>query len=71
MIDNQFIQQKLEQAYEGIQVSVTGDGSHFALEASGPMFEGLSRIKQQQLIYSILNDQIKDGSIHALTIKIV
>ncbi len=59
----------LEQALELTECLVQTDGSHFKVTAVGPIFEGLSRVKAQQVIYQPLSAQIADGSVHALTIK--
>lgn len=48
---------------------VTGDGSHFQVIAIGSMFDGMSRVKQQQTIYAPLMEYIADNRIHALSIK--
>lgn len=51
------------------EVSVKSDGSHFNITAVGTCFEGISRVKQQQLVYKPLNEFIADGSMHAVSIK--
>lgn len=51
------------------EVYVSGEGSHFQVIAVSAAFASLTPVKRQQLIYRPLNDKIKDGSIHALTIK--
>lgn len=51
------------------EVHVTTDGSHYKVVAVGEMFDGMSRIKQQQAIYAPLMAQITSGQLHALTIK--
>ncbi|KLN46973.1 cell division protein BolA [Providencia rettgeri] len=48
---------------------VTGDGSHFQVIAVGDMFDGMSRVKQQQAVYAPLMEYIADNRIHALSIK--
>ncbi|SFU40161.1 BolA family iron metabolism protein IbaG [Xenorhabdus koppenhoeferi] len=50
-------------------VIVSGDGSHFQVIAVGAIFDGLSRVKQQQTIYAPLMEYIADNRIHALSIK--
>lgn len=51
------------------QVTVTGDGSHFDATVIGEVFEGLSLVKKQQLVYRTVNDRITSGELHALSIK--
>ena len=48
---------------------VTGDGSHFQVIAVGDLFDGMSRVKQQQAVYAPLMEYIADNRIHALCIK--
>ncbi len=48
------------------EVEVNGDGSHFTLVVIGEVFTGLSAVKKQQLVYSVLAAQFADGSIHAI-----
>ena len=45
-----------------------GGGSHFSMLVVSDEFEGLSKIKRHQKIYSILSEEMKDA-IHALSIK--
>ena len=50
-------------------VMVKGDGSHFDAIVVGAVFEGLSLVKQQQLVYATVVDRISNGQLHALSIK--
>mgnify|MGYP000211512519 CR=1 FL=1 len=54
---------------ENIDVTVQLDGGHYHVTAVGQVFEGLSPVKKQQLIYGCLNEYIIDGTIHAVIIK--
>lgn len=51
------------------QVIVKSDGSHYQVIAIDDMFESLSRVKRQQMIYAPLSEKIADGTIHAVSIK--
>ncbi|EKE85366.1 BolA family protein [Idiomarina xiamenensis] len=51
------------------EVHVKSEGSHAEIIAVGDIFEALSRVKKQQLIYKPLNQVIADGSLHAVSIK--
>ena len=44
--------------------------THFALEISATTLNGLSRVKQHQLIYEVVADEFKTG-LHSLRIKIM
>jgi acid stress-induced BolA-like protein IbaG/YrbA len=54
---------------DDVEVNVQSDGSHYQVVAIGKVFEGLSPVKKQQLIYGCLNPLIMDGTIHAVIIK--
>jgi stress-induced morphogen len=65
------LRERIEGALPGSTASVqdlTGTGDHFRAEVVSERFEGLSRIEQHQLIYSIFGSDI-GGPIHALSIK--
>ena len=62
---------RIEQAIPGSSASVddlTGGGDHFRAEVVSERFDGLSRIEQHQLVYSVFGDEI-GGPIHALSLK--
>lgn len=63
------IESLIKQNVELDEVRVKTDGSHVEVIAVGEVFAGLSRVKQQQTIYKPLMDKIKDGTLHAVTIK--
>ena len=63
------IQILIEDAIHPEHIEVTGDGSHFQVIVVSDSFDGLRAVQRQQKIYALVNQQITDGSIHALTIK--
>lgn len=64
----QEIQSMIEAGIENAEVSVDGDGSHFAARVVSDVFEGLPMVKQHQLVYAALGDSMA-GAIHALSIQ--
>lgn len=47
----------------------TGTGeTHFSMEIVSAKFEGLTSIKRHRLVYSILDDDMTNGPVHALTL---
>jgi stress-induced morphogen len=65
------LKERIEQALPGSTASVddlTGGGDHFRAEVVSDRFDGLSRIEQHQLVYSIFGAEI-GGPIHALSLK--
>jgi len=63
------IKEKLEQALELDECIVKGENGTFQVIAVGQIFENLSRVKKQQIIYAPLMEEIASNAIHALTIK--
>ncbi|MEL0639853.1 BolA family protein [Pseudoalteromonas aliena] len=51
------------------EVHVKANGSHYEVIAVGECFDGLSRVKKQQLVYAPLMNIISDGTIHAVSIR--
>ena len=65
------LKQRIQAALPGADAEVydtTGTGDHFRAEIVSDRFDGLSRIEQHQLVYSIFGDEI-GGPIHALSLK--
>ena len=53
----------------GADVEVGGDGYHIDLTVVSDAFEGLNRVKRQQLVYGVLADVIRSGALHAVNIR--
>ena len=63
------IEQLLQSAFAGADIAADGDGSHFKVRIVSDVFAGMRAVKKQQMVYQVLNEQIKSGAIHALTIE--
>jgi acid stress-induced BolA-like protein IbaG/YrbA len=63
------IKQRIRDGLPGCDVTVSGDGSHFEAIVVGDVFDGLTAVKRQQLVYGAINELITSGALHALTIK--
>ncbi|MCE0731430.1 BolA family transcriptional regulator [Halomonas sp. G15] len=59
----------LESRIDGCDFHIQGEGCNFQVVAVGELFEGLSPVKRQQLIYGALSDEIASGALHAVSIK--
>ncbi|QJQ96430.1 MULTISPECIES: BolA family protein [Halomonadaceae] len=59
----------LETRIDGCDFHIQGEGCNFQVVAVGDVFEGLSPVKRQQLIYGALSDEIASGALHAVSIK--
>lgn len=68
-MDNNQIENLLRDALNLAEVHVSSDGSHYQIIAVGDQFDGMSRVKSQQMIYAPLAEKIADGSMHAISIK--
>lgn len=64
------IRELLKSAIANAEVEVQSNGNSFMLRVVSDCFEGLSSLKRQQLIYSCINDKIKSGEIHAVTMHL-
>lgn len=53
------------------EIDMQADGNKISLHLVAEVFVGLSRVKRQQLVYSLLNELITSGEIHAVTMKTV
>lgn len=51
------------------KVKARGDGRHFDLIIVSDEFKGLSKLKRQQWIYSLIKQYITDGSLHAVNMQ--
>jgi acid stress-induced BolA-like protein IbaG/YrbA len=68
-VDSAKVQQILEQALNLEEIMVKGEGSHYEVIAVDASFDGMSRVKKQQLIYAPLMEYIQRNDIHAVSIK--
>ncbi len=63
------IKQLIESGIDNSQAIVTGESGKYEAIVISPAFEGLSMLKEHQLVYKTVNAQIASGELHALTIK--
>ena len=69
-MDKEEIQKAIIQSLgEGEAFVGTMDGCHFEAIVVSSLFEGLSLVKQHQLVMKALKDQFDDESLHALKLK--
>ncbi len=62
------VKARVEAAFPDSRVSAEGDGSRMEIAVSSIAFEGQSRVKRQQLVYAAIDELIKAGDLHAVTI---
>ena len=68
-MENLDIEKLINDAVELDELHVKFDGSQCKVIAIADFLGELSRVKKQQTIYSPLSEAIKEGAIHAVTIK--
>lgn len=69
-MDTSLISQKIESAIPVSTARVQSeDGVHFQVVVTSDSFEGVSRVKRQQMVYAAVNEHILDESLHAIALK--
>lgn len=66
------MEERLHQAFPGCDVAVidtTGDQYHMEVRIAAPQFTELTRIKQHQAVMAVFHNELKSGSLHALSVK--
>ena len=66
-MDIQAIEAILRESFPGCDLEMAAEGNKLSLRVVSDEFSGLSRVKRQQKIYSLLDDRIKSGEIHAVS----
>ncbi|MCX7979151.1 MAG: BolA/IbaG family iron-sulfur metabolism protein [Bdellovibrionaceae bacterium] len=67
-----FLEERLKQHFPDAHIQVfdlTGGGDHWEVKIASSRFKGLTRIRQHQLVMEAFANELKDGSLHALSIK--
>lgn len=68
-METEAIAQRIRDGIPNVEVSVTGDGSHFEALVVSAVFEGLTPIQRQRLVMETVKLQLASGELHALSIK--
>ncbi len=63
------IQKLIEAGIPGSQAMVTGAEGKYEATVISDAFDGLTMVKEHQLVYATIKDQIASGELHALSIK--
>ncbi len=59
----------IERGVPNSEAIVNGDGGKYEATVISECFEGMSMVKEHQLVYSAVKSQIASGALHALSIK--
>ncbi len=63
------IKRLIEAGIADSQAFVTGDGGKYEATVISNAFDGLTMLKEHQLVYATVNEHIASGELHALSIK--
>jgi len=66
MVTNESIRQSIAAGLPCDHLQVRGDGHHFEALVVSPAFEGLSKVRQHQLVYAAMGDRMRE-EVHALS----
>lgn len=70
-MDRDTLNNYLTDAFPKAEITLTdlaGDNNHWEAEIVSPQFEGVSRVKQHQMVYAALKGTM-GGELHALALK--
>lgn len=65
------LEAELRQAFPDAEIAIedlAGDGDHYRARITSSAFEGLSRVRQHQLVYAALKGKV-GGALHALALE--
>jgi len=69
MVSHDEIEARLKQDESVKYVHVFGDGYHYELTVVSNAFSDMRPVARQQWVYAKLQEHIKSGELHALTMK--
>ena len=61
------IEAALRDGLPGCELELQAEGARLELRIVSPVFAGLSRVQRQQKVYALLNERIRSGEIHAVS----
>ena len=67
-MDPNHVRQFIEEGMQCDHVEVSGDGRHFEAVIVSPLFRGLTKVRQHQLVYAALGERMRED-IHALSMR--
>jgi acid stress-induced BolA-like protein IbaG/YrbA len=63
------VEARIAQAIASSAVTARGDSNRMEVTVVSTVFEGMSRVRKQQLVYAAIGELIKSGALHAVTIR--
>lgn len=69
MISPQQVETMIKEKFPDAEVKVAGDGEHFEAVIVSSKFAGVNRVKQHQMVYAAVTEEMNSNVIHALSLK--
>lgn len=63
------VQARVARAIVPSDVTAGGDAHRMEIVVVSPAFDGVSRVRRQQLVYAAIAELIATGALHAVTIR--
>ena len=63
------IKKLIEAGIADAQAIVTGESGKYEAIVISPAFDGMTMVKEHQMVYATVNSHIASGELHALSIK--
>ena len=63
------VEARVARAIAASEVTARGDAHRMEVTVVSSAFEGVSRVRKQQLVYAAIAELIRDGALHAVTIR--
>ena len=63
------LRQRVAGGLAGADVRVSGDGGRYQIEVVGACVDGVTRVGRQQLVYACIDELIRAGTVHAVSIR--
>ena len=60
----------IRESFPDSEVVVQINGNSFMIRIISEVFNGLNSLKRQQRVYACINDKIKSGEMHAVTMRL-
>lgn len=63
------VRARVEKAIVPSEVTARGDASRMEVVVVSSAFEGVNRVRKQQMVYAAIAELIRSGALHAVTIR--
>jgi acid stress-induced BolA-like protein IbaG/YrbA len=63
------VETRVAQTIHGSEVAAVGDAQRMEIIVVSDAFEGITRVRKQQMVYAAIAELIAGGALHAVTIR--